>query len=87
MDIEPCFTSQGKQNPRTADPSIDNAKNPQFLVLLSENFMEARSALSRPGISNLPTNQVLAKLDGASIPPISGPPLTSNPAGGQKVAH
>ncbi|CAA7397641.1 unnamed protein product [Spirodela intermedia] len=69
----------GKQSPRSSDPSIDNAKNPQFLVLLAENFMEARSALSRPGISNLQTNQGLAKLDGASIP-ISGSPLTSIPA-------
>ncbi|KAG0456177.1 hypothetical protein HPP92_023965, partial [Vanilla planifolia] len=56
----------GKRNPRAADPAVDNVKNPHFTVLLSENFMEARSALSRPVMGNLTTNQGLVKLDTAS---------------------
>lgn len=71
---------QGKRNPRAADLTVDNAKNPQFLVLISENFMEARSALSRPGVANMPANQSPLKLDTASAP-ISGPAPTSIPSG------
>eukprot|EP00262_Sarcandra_glabra_P015624 TRINITY_DN4872_c0_g1_i1.p1 TRINITY_DN4872_c0_g1~~TRINITY_DN4872_c0_g1_i1.p1 ORF type:complete len:817 (-),score=202.93 TRINITY_DN4872_c0_g1_i1:364-2679(-) len=64
----------GKRNPRAADPAVDNVKNPQFLVLLSENFMEARAALSRPGITSLASNQSPLKMDPSSVPPNSGPP-------------
>ncbi|PIN23691.1 hypothetical protein CDL12_03584 [Handroanthus impetiginosus] len=56
----------GKRNPQAADPLVDNVKNPHFLVLISENFMEARAALSRPGMP---------------VPPISGPASTSVPSG------
>ncbi|XP_008791235.2 mediator of RNA polymerase II transcription subunit 25 [Phoenix dactylifera] len=69
----------GKRNPRAADPAVDHVKNPQFLVLLSESFMEARAALSRPLIGSLTSNQGVVKLDGASAAPIPGP-STNNPA-------
>ncbi|CAL5421529.1 unnamed protein product [Camellia sinensis] len=69
----------GKRNPRATDPPVDNVKNPHFLVLISENFMEARVALSRPGTTNLAPNQSPVKLDIASVPPVSGPPSTSVP--------
>ncbi|PIA39647.1 hypothetical protein AQUCO_02600241v1 [Aquilegia coerulea] len=66
----------GKRNPRAADPSVDNIKNPYFLVLLSEIFIEARSALSRSGITNMPSNHSPIKMD-TSAPPVSGPPPTT----------
>ncbi|KAF2311189.1 hypothetical protein GH714_020000 [Hevea brasiliensis] len=53
----------GKRNIRAADPIVDNVKNPHFLVLISENFMEARASLSRPGVANLPSNQSPVKVD------------------------
>lgn len=69
----------GKRNPRAADPTMDHV-NPQFLVLLSENFMEARSALSRPLIGSMAVNQNIAKLDGALVPSVPGPGTTSVPS-------
>ncbi|XP_051146160.1 mediator of RNA polymerase II transcription subunit 25-like isoform X2 [Andrographis paniculata] len=69
-----------KRNPRAADPPVDNVKSPHFLILISENFMEARAALGRsPGLTNMPTNQNPIKMDAATVPPISGPPLVSIP--------
>ncbi|KAH0991159.1 hypothetical protein GBA52_002642 [Prunus armeniaca] len=70
----------GKRNPRVADPPIDNAKNPQFLVLISENFMEARATLSRPGSTNLPSNLSPVKMDIAPVASVTGPPPTSMPS-------
>ncbi|KAK8937701.1 Mediator of RNA polymerase II transcription subunit 25 [Platanthera guangdongensis] len=61
----------GKRNPRAADPNVDNLKNPQFTVLLSENFMEARAALSHPLIGNLTTSQGMVKLDAPPAVPVS----------------
>ncbi|TVU09096.1 hypothetical protein EJB05_42536 [Eragrostis curvula] len=66
----------GKRNPRAADPSVDQAKNPHFLVLLSENFMEARTALSRPLHGNLAPTQTITKID--SAPAVTMPVPTSN---------
>ncbi|XP_072993377.1 mediator of RNA polymerase II transcription subunit 25 isoform X3 [Typha latifolia] len=68
----------GKRNPRTADPSVDHVRNPQFLVLLSDNFIETRAALSRPLNGSLPSNQGTVKLDGPSATPVPGPPSNSN---------
>ncbi|KAI6703054.1 hypothetical protein NL676_012190 [Syzygium grande] len=78
----------GKRNPRAADPLVDNVKNPHFLVLIAENFLEARGALSRPGTSSLSSNQSPVKMDTApppvnsvtaqppaSVPPVNGPLL------------
>ncbi|OAY82546.1 Mediator of RNA polymerase II transcription subunit 25 [Ananas comosus] len=62
----------GKRNPRAAEPAVDHAKNPHFLVLLSENFMEARVALTRPpNVSNV-------KVDGASAAPAASVAPTSS---------
>lgn len=72
---------QGKRNPRAADPPIDKVKNPQFLVLISENFMEASATLSRPGSSTLPSNQSPVKMDIAPVASVTGPPPTSMPSG------
>lgn len=79
----------GKHNPRAVDPPVDNVKNPHFLVLIAENFLEARAALSRPGTSSLPSNQSPVKMDTAppsvnsvtaqpptSVPPVNGPLLS-----------
>ncbi|KAI3763881.1 hypothetical protein L2E82_13879 [Cichorium intybus] len=68
----------GKRNPSAADPTIDIVKNPHYLVLISEAFMEARAALSRSGITNLPS-QTPIKVDTTSIPPVSATPPTSVP--------
>ncbi|GFP94589.1 mediator of RNA polymerase ii transcription subunit 25 [Phtheirospermum japonicum] len=76
----------GKRNPRAADPPVDNVKNPHFLVLISENFMEGRAALSRSGMTNLPSsNQNPVKMDVTPVSPISGPPSVSVPAANGSV--
>ncbi|XVF86048.1 hypothetical protein PTKIN_Ptkin17bG0169300 [Pterospermum kingtungense] len=72
--------SSGKRNPRAPDPPIDNVRNPQFLVLISENFMEGRAALSRPGVPTLASNQSPVKMDMASVTAVTGPPPTSVPS-------
>uniref|UniRef100_F6HFQ0 Mediator of RNA polymerase II transcription subunit 25 n=1 Tax=Vitis vinifera TaxID=29760 RepID=F6HFQ0_VITVI len=70
----------GKRNPRVADPPVDNVKNPHFLVLISDSFMEARAALSRPGLSNMTANQSPVKMDIASVPQVSAAPPASIPS-------
>ncbi|KAJ6726385.1 MEDIATOR OF RNA polymerase II TRANSCRIPTION SUBUNIT 25 [Salix purpurea] len=67
----------GKRNSRAADPPVDNIKNPHFLVLISENFMEARAALSRLGVTSLPSNQTPVKADIALVTSVTGPPPAS----------
>ncbi|XP_039065314.1 mediator of RNA polymerase II transcription subunit 25-like isoform X3 [Hibiscus syriacus] len=47
----------GKRNPSAPDPPFGNVRNSQFLVLISENFMEGRAALSLPGVPSLAPNQ------------------------------
>ncbi|TYI46071.1 hypothetical protein E1A91_D13G080900v1 [Gossypium mustelinum] len=69
--------SAGKRNPRAADPPVDNVKNSQFLVLISENFMEGRAALSRSGVPSLATNQSPVKMDMASVTSVTGPSPSS----------
>lgn len=76
----------GKRNPSSPDPTIDVVKNPHYLVLISETFMEARAALSRSGITNLPSQSPI-KVDITSVPPVSGPPPTSVPANGSLMAR
>ncbi|KAM3691375.1 hypothetical protein ACJW30_08G010000 [Castanea mollissima] len=66
-----------RRTTRPADIAVDNVKNPQFLVLLSENFMEARAALSRSGITSLPSNQSSVKVDMTPVTSVTGPPPTS----------
>ncbi|KAJ6891193.1 hypothetical protein NC651_024637 [Populus alba x Populus x berolinensis] len=70
----------GKRNSRAADPPVDNVKNPHFLVLISENFMEARAALSLPGVTSLTSNQTPVKVDIASVTSVTGPAPTSIPS-------
>ncbi|XP_007046291.2 PREDICTED: mediator of RNA polymerase II transcription subunit 25 [Theobroma cacao] len=72
--------SAGKRNPRAPDPPVDNVRNPPFLVLISENFMEGRAALSRPGVPSLASNQSPVKMDMASVTSGTGPPPTSVPS-------
>ncbi|KAH7569865.1 hypothetical protein JRO89_XS05G0010000 [Xanthoceras sorbifolium] len=74
------FLMQGKRNPRAADPPVDNGKSPQFLILISENFMEARAALSRSGVASLPSNQNPVKMDIAPVASVTGPAQTSIPS-------
>ncbi|KAK4263763.1 hypothetical protein QN277_029137 [Acacia crassicarpa] len=68
----------GKRNSRTADPPVDT-KNSHFLILISESFREARSALSRSGITTLPSNQSPVKVDAGPVAPITGTVPTSMP--------
>ncbi|KAF3431814.1 hypothetical protein FNV43_RR26550 [Rhamnella rubrinervis] len=73
----------GKRNPRAADLPVDNVKNPHFLVLISENFLEARAASSRPGVTSLASNQSPVKMDIApvtSVTSVTGLPPTSLPS-------
>lgn len=72
---------QGKHNPRATDPPIDTSKNPNFLVLVSENFIEARAAFSRSGMTNLVSNHSPVKMDVSSVLPVSGPQSISISAG------
>ncbi|GER28510.1 mediator of RNA polymerase II transcription subunit [Striga asiatica] len=74
----------GKRHPRGADLPVDSAKNPHFLVLISENFMEARAALGRSGMTNLPPNQNPVKMDMTPAPAISGPPSANGSALGRQ---
>ncbi|KAH6771383.1 phytochrome and flowering time regulatory protein [Perilla frutescens var. hirtella] len=81
----------GKSNPRAADQcAVDNVKNPHFLVLISDNFMEARAALSRSGMLNLQSNQNPVKMDVTPAAPalsITGPPLASVPSANGSVMN
>ncbi|KAG4158372.1 hypothetical protein ERO13_D02G115800v2 [Gossypium hirsutum] len=72
--------SAGKRNPRASDPPVDNVRNPQFLVLISENFMEGCAALSRSGVPSLAPNQSPVKMDMASVNAVAGTPPTSVPS-------
>lgn len=69
----------GKRNSRAADPPLE-AKTPHFLILISEGFREARVALSRSGITSLPSNQSPVKVDAVSVTPVTGTPPTSMPS-------
>ncbi|XP_074563979.1 mediator of RNA polymerase II transcription subunit 25 isoform X2 [Curcuma longa] len=73
--------NSGKKNPHAADPSVDHARNPHFLVLLSESFVEACPALSRSLLPNQSiSSQGIGKIDVSSAGPISGLPATANPS-------
>nr|GMD35117.1 mediator of RNA polymerase II transcription subunit 25-like [Ipomoea batatas] len=72
LKLKPIYAA-AKRNPRGADLPIDNPKNPYYLVLISENFMEARAAFNRTGMPSLPSTQNPVKMDVSSVPPISGP--------------
>ncbi|KAL9688486.1 hypothetical protein QQ045_032907 [Rhodiola kirilowii] len=70
----------GKRNPHAADTHVDSVKNTHHLVLISDSFKEARSALNRSGTTNLiSNNQSPVKVDTAAIPPVSRPSTNSVP--------
>ncbi|XP_020974299.1 mediator of RNA polymerase II transcription subunit 25 isoform X2 [Arachis ipaensis] len=69
----------GKRNNRAADPPVD-VKVSHFLVLISESFKEARAALSRSGVTSVPSNQSPVKVDAVSGIPVTGAPPTSMPS-------
>ncbi|KAK4749027.1 hypothetical protein SAY87_026476 [Trapa incisa] len=69
--------SSAKRFPQAPDPPVDNTRNPQFLVMISENFMEARAALSHPGISTLHSNQTTLKMDMHPVNPVTVQPQQS----------
>lgn len=76
---------QGKRDPQAADPPIDTSKNPNFLVLISENFIEACAAFNRTGMESSALNQSLVEMDMSSVAPVSAPAATFNPAGSGKI--
>ncbi|XP_076939629.1 mediator of RNA polymerase II transcription subunit 25-like [Bidens hawaiensis] len=67
----------GKRNPSTAAPTIDIVKNPHYLILISEDFIEAYAALSPQQIINSPSNQIPSNMEVTSVSPVSKPPPTS----------
>ncbi|XP_015158521.1 mediator of RNA polymerase II transcription subunit 25 isoform X3 [Solanum tuberosum] len=71
---------QGKCDRQAAAPPVDTSKNPNFLVLISENFSEACAAFSHTEMESLAPNQTLVEMDMSSVPPVSGPAATSNPS-------
>ncbi|XP_027361709.1 mediator of RNA polymerase II transcription subunit 25 isoform X9 [Abrus precatorius] len=76
----------GKRNSRAADPPVE-AKTPYFLILISEGFREAWGALSRSGITSLPSNQSPVKVDAVSVTPVTGAPPTSMPSVNGSIAN
>ncbi|KAL9667033.1 hypothetical protein QQ045_001378 [Rhodiola kirilowii] len=62
----------GKRNPHAADTPVDAVKSTHHLVLVSDNFKEARAALSLPGTTNLMASQTPVKVDTAEIPHVTG---------------
>ncbi|XP_055836164.1 mediator of RNA polymerase II transcription subunit 25-like isoform X4 [Solanum dulcamara] len=67
----------GKHDPQAADPPVDTSKNPNFLVLISENFSRDCAAFSHTEMESLAPNQSLVEMDMTSVPPISGPANSS----------
>lgn len=70
---------QGKHNPQAVDHPVTDKKNPYFLVLISDNFVEASNALSRPAVKLQPSQGII-NVDGpsgsSSISSISGGQLS-----------
>lgn len=56
----------GKRNPSSTDAVMDNVKYPQHLVLISDSFMDARSALSCSGTTSSTANSNMVKSELAS---------------------
>ncbi|XP_076941986.1 mediator of RNA polymerase II transcription subunit 25-like [Bidens hawaiensis] len=67
----------GKRNTSTAAPTIDIVKNPHYLILISENFVEACAALSPQQIINSSSNQIPSNMEVASASSVTKPPSTS----------
>ncbi|KEH39855.1 putative von Willebrand factor, type A [Medicago truncatula] len=71
-------------NAGAVNPPVD-AKPP--LVLISEGFREARTALSPSGTTNLPSNQIHVKVDDVSVAPVTGAPPSSLPSVNGSIAN
>ncbi|KAI3714407.1 hypothetical protein L1987_73008 [Smallanthus sonchifolius] len=67
----------GKRNPSATAPTIDFVKNPHYLILISEDFMEAHVALSPSGVTNSPSNQSSSNMEVTSVYTVSESPPTS----------
>ncbi|KAI7727497.1 hypothetical protein M8C21_001513 [Ambrosia artemisiifolia] len=67
----------GKRNPSATPPTID-VKNPNYLVLISEDFVEACVAL-RPSVGTSSSNQSPSNMKVTSFSPVSEPPPTFVP--------
>ncbi|KAI3811910.1 hypothetical protein L1987_16606 [Smallanthus sonchifolius] len=67
----------GKRNPSATAPTIDFVKNPHYLILISEDFMEACAVLSPSGITNSLSNQSPSDMEVTSVSTVSEPPPTS----------
>ncbi|XP_054795673.1 mediator of RNA polymerase II transcription subunit 25-like isoform X1 [Prosopis cineraria] len=76
----------GKRNSCAAGPPVDT-KNAHFLVLISESFREACSALSRSGITTLPSNQSPVKVDAGPVAPVTVTVPTSTPQVNGSIAN
>ncbi|XP_052726063.1 mediator of RNA polymerase II transcription subunit 25 isoform X2 [Vigna angularis] len=76
----------GKRSNRAADPPLE-VKTPHFLILISEGFREARIALSRSGITSLPSNQSPVKVDTIPVTPVTGAPPTAMPSVNGSIAN
>ncbi|CAH2033927.1 unnamed protein product [Thlaspi arvense] len=73
----------GKLNPKSADLSLDTVKNTFYLVLISENFVEARAALSHSA-TNMAQNPSPMNIDRATVAPslpVTGQPPAPVPSG------
>ncbi|WZZ10605.1 hypothetical protein YC2023_096526 [Brassica napus] len=80
--LSSVLQTYGKLNPQSSDLSIDTVKNTFYLVLISENFVEARAALSHSA-TNVPQTQSPVKMDRATVAPslpVTGPPPASLPS-------
>ncbi|CAI0459034.1 unnamed protein product [Linum tenue] len=63
----------GKHSTRATDSTFDTAKNPHFLLLISESFMEAHASVNGQGVTNIPSNQSPVKMDVSSVSAVAGP--------------
>ncbi|KAC9456378.1 hypothetical protein E3N88_45798 [Mikania micrantha] len=71
------YFPQGKRNPSATTPTIDIAKNPHYLILISEDFVEACAALCSSGTTNSLSNQSPSNMELTSVSPDSELPPTS----------
>ncbi|KAI3502635.1 hypothetical protein L1887_30834 [Cichorium endivia] len=71
-----------KRNPSETEASINIVKNPNYLLLFSESFVDARAALSQLEITKLPSNQsrtIIHLTQDSSSPPTFVSPVIASP--------